>query len=457
MKMFMKKLTVPALIVMLATAIPTSCKKNEVLVPPVELEDQIMYNENEPVEIRSAIYEAEENGMTTFYLSPTQGISDVKNDYLMISVSSADGEIDGTFELSYSSLHLTDKADAEQFMMSVRYSANEEKLDLETDIKMKDGTTLRAEYHNTCVEAVPETVPLNNEYSLDDERISISSVLEWYDHKEAAMTYCFYAEDLTEPDDNAKGLVIRVKDGQSTENIDLSTVTTDAISIECGAFTNKEGTTGTLTLSKDKFGEKITLSSHLQAEYTGAFIKGYSSGNYFSVTTKEGDMEKNDIQGIFLYNNGTQNILAVGQTQNATAPEDLMEGHFAVELLIGNTAEGTSLVLPEDAGECGFLLHDYETYSTLDINAASGEGASGKINVENAGDKTYLGFSVTFPDGTMAEGEWFGEMTVVEEAFDITPVKPFSPSITVTSEDGHSMPTSFILDLKDTRNLLMTP
>ena len=263
--MFMKKLTVPALIVMLATAIPTSCKKNEVLVPPVELEDQIMYNENEPVEIRSAIYEAEENGMTTFYLSPTQGISDVNgmtaaNDYLMISVSSADGEIDGTFELSYSSLHLTDKADAEQFMMSVRYSANEEKLDLETDIKMKDGTTLRAEYHNTCVEAVPETVPLNNEYSLDDERISISSVLEWYDHKETATTYYFYAESLTEPDDNAKGIAIKVKDGQPTESIDLSTVTSDAISIECGAFTNKEGTTGTLTLSKDKFGEKITLS-----------------------------------------------------------------------------------------------------------------------------------------------------------------------------------------------------
>ena len=105
--MFMKKLTVPALIVMLATAIPTSCKKNEVLVPPVELEDQIMYNENEPVEIRSAIYEAEENGMTTFYLSPTQGISDVKgmtvaNDYLMLSVLNADGEVDGAFELSYS-------------------------------------------------------------------------------------------------------------------------------------------------------------------------------------------------------------------------------------------------------------------------------------------------------------------------------------------------------------------
>ena len=104
--MFMKKLTVPALIVMLATAIPTSCKKNEVLVPPVELEDQIMYNENEPVEIRSAIYEAEENGMTTFYLSPTQGISDVKgmtvaNDYLMLSVLNADGEVDGAFELSY--------------------------------------------------------------------------------------------------------------------------------------------------------------------------------------------------------------------------------------------------------------------------------------------------------------------------------------------------------------------
>ena len=56
--MFMKKLTVPALIVMLATAIPTSCKKDEVPVPPVELEDQIAYNDNEPVEIRSAIYEA---------------------------------------------------------------------------------------------------------------------------------------------------------------------------------------------------------------------------------------------------------------------------------------------------------------------------------------------------------------------------------------------------------------
>ena len=129
------------------------------------MEDQIAYNDNEPVEIRSAIYEAEENGMVTFYLSSTQGISDVKgmtvaNDYLMLSVLNADGEVDGAFELSYLSLHLTDKdkADAEQFKMSVRYSANEGKLELETDIKMKDGTTLRADYHNTCIEAVPETM-----------------------------------------------------------------------------------------------------------------------------------------------------------------------------------------------------------------------------------------------------------------------------------------------------------
>ena len=99
------------------------------------------------------------------------------------------------------------------------------------------------------------------------------------------MTYCFYAEDLTEPDDNAKGLVIRVKDGQSTENIDLSTVTTDVISIECGAFTNNEGTTGTLTLSKDKFGEKITLSlsaesegSHLQALQRQLFFRDHKGG-----------------------------------------------------------------------------------------------------------------------------------------------------------------------------------
>ena len=106
MKTFMKNLTMPVLVAMLATVIPTSCKKDEVPVPPVELEDQIAYNDNEPVEIRSAIYEAEENGMVTFYLSPTQGISDVKgmtvaNDYLMLSVLNADGEVDGAFELSY--------------------------------------------------------------------------------------------------------------------------------------------------------------------------------------------------------------------------------------------------------------------------------------------------------------------------------------------------------------------
>ena len=73
MKTFIKNLTMPVLVAMLATVIPTSCKKDEVPVPPVELEDQIAYNDNEPVEIRSAIYEAEENGMVTFYLSPTQG------------------------------------------------------------------------------------------------------------------------------------------------------------------------------------------------------------------------------------------------------------------------------------------------------------------------------------------------------------------------------------------------
>ena len=40
MKTFMKNLTMPVLVAMLATVIPTSCKKDEVPVPPVELEDQ---------------------------------------------------------------------------------------------------------------------------------------------------------------------------------------------------------------------------------------------------------------------------------------------------------------------------------------------------------------------------------------------------------------------------------
>lgn len=444
----MRRMILPAAVI----CCTMSCKEKNPEVPPVVLEDQIEFNGGTPVDIKSAVSETAEDGTVTFYLSPTAGLTDVDQmvqaaDFLSITVAAADGEVDvenEDFTVSYSSLKVTrDNLDAVETMtLSADYDTEASKLVVALDIKMTDGTTLRAAYDNTCTETPEEILPVKNEYDLDGVRTPILSVIEWYDYKSSKTAYHFYSkEGLTAPEDGVAELLITVADGQSTE-IDLSAVDHEALSIVCGDFSNEAATTGTLSLSKDKVSGNIVLSLKaesagkvLEADFEGVYTRGYASRNFFSVKCGEDDLNA-DLSKIFLYKDAATNMFAIGLEQGAEDPAGLMNGKYAVQFSVGKTSFGQDIVLPDEAESCSFKLFAYETYTTWDINMASGSGATGTIYVAEEGDNYFVSFSLEFPDGAVTEGEWYGPATAVSETFDITPVKPFVPHITITSPDG---------------------
>lgn len=420
--------------------------------PPVVLENQIEFNGGTPVDIKSAVSQTAEDGTVTFYLSPTAGLVDVDQmleaaDFLGITVAAADGAVDvenEEFTVSYSSLTVSnDNLDAvESMTLSVDYDVEAMKLVVALDIKMTDGTTLRADYDNVCTETIEEIIPVDNEYDLDGVRTPILSVVEWYDYQASKTAYHFYSkEGLTAPEDGVAELLITVADGQSTE-VDLSSVDKDALSIVCGDFNNDAATTGTLTLIKDKITGNIVLSLKavsdgkvLEADFEGEFTRGYASRDFFSVKCGEDDLNT-DLSKVFLYKDAATNMFAIGLEQGAEDPAGLMAGKYAVQFSVGKTSFGEAIVLPDEAESCSFKLFAYETYSTWDINMASGSGATGTIYVAEEGENYFISFSLEFPDGTVTEGEWYGPATAVSETFDITPVKPFVPHITITSPEG---------------------
>lgn len=429
-----------------------SCKENTPEIPPVTLDNQIEYNGGTPVNILSAVSRTAEDGSTTFYLSPSKDLVSVDqmlqaDDFLCITVTGADGAVDvgkETFAISYSSFILTQDnvADAESISLSVAYDAEASDLSVALDVMMADGTSLRADYDGVCTETPEEVVPVENEFDLDGERTPILSVVEWYDYKSSSTSYHFYSKaDMVAPENGVKELLVTVADGQSTE-VDLSTVDSKSLSIVCGDFSNASATTGTISITKDKFTGNILLSLKaesagkvLEADYEGVFTRGFESINVFSV--KSGDVtEDADLTKMFLYRDPATNVFAMGLKQDAQEPAGLMEGMYAVQFNVATTSFGQTLTLPDDAEKCSFRLFDYVNYASWDINMASGKGATGTVYVEEEGNRIFVSFSVAFPDGTVTEGEWFGPATVVEENFDLTPVRPFTPHITITSPEG---------------------
>lgn len=417
---------------------------------PVELNDQFEYDGGDPVDIKSAIYEVEDTDLYTFYLSPSNGVTGMDdmtavNDFLRIAVRNPKGTVNtetDEFEIAYKDIAVnrnTLKTDVEKVSLQADLVAETSKLNLHVEVTMKSGKTLLARYNNTCTEAVP--AELTNQYELDKTVTGIGSAVEWHDAAAAATTYCFYADpDVTAPSEETAGLQITVADGVETAEVDLATADAEKIRIACGEFESGEGMTGTLSLAKS--GSKLTLTldaekgaSRLRAAYAGDPVVGYASTN--SLTVTEGEThETNDLKKVFLYQSAATNVLTFGQVADAEAPAGLTKGHYAVSFNLSTTQLQCATV---DFGkqEAQVRIFDYRAYRTWDN--AKVEGATGTVTTIQAGERTYLRFSVEFPEGPKLEGEWFGTFTAVKEETDMTPVEPFRPRVSIKSETGETL------------------
>lgn len=417
---------------------------------PVELNDQFEYDGGDPVDIKSAIYEVEDTDLYTFYLSPSNGVTGMDdmtavNDFLRIAVRNPKGTVNtetDEFEIAYKDIAVnrnTLKTDVEKVSLQADLVAETSKLNLHVKVTMKSGKTLLARYNNTCTEAVP--AELTNQYELDKTVTGIGSAVEWHDAAAAATTYCFYADpDVTAPSEETAGLQITVADGVETAEVDLATADAEKIRIACGEFESGEGMTGTLSLAKS--GSKLTLTldaekgaSRLRAAYAGDPVVGYASTN--SLTVTEGEThETNDLKKVFLYQSAATNVLTFGQVAEAEAPAGLTKGHYAVSFNL-STSQLQGATVDFGKQEAQVRIFDYRAYRTWDN--AKVEGATGTVTTIQAGERTYLRFSVEFPEGPKLEGEWFGTFTTVKEETDMTPVEPFRPRVSIKSETGETL------------------
>ena len=419
-------------------------------LPPVELHNQIEYDGNEPADIESAVFDVEDTDLYTFYLASAPGITDVAGmaaaeDCLSVTVRNPEGAVDtanDAFEISCKDISVNGQTvgETEKLQLSASLDKETQRLNLLVEVMLRSGKTLRAHYDGVCTEAVPQK--LDNQFELDKAVSDIGSAVEWHNPADGSTAYCFYTRSGVEAPSDAipADMQITFAPGIETTGIDLSSADPEQVSVVCGEFRNTAGTTGTLSVSKNADGSELTVAldarnggSLLRAAYAGPFAFGYESSDRIEVTA-DGTSEEAVLKKVFGYRESLMNNFAFGLA-DADTPAGLMEGNYAVRLGLSDLNIGKTIDLATEASRCVFALYDYRNYATYDIAKASGEGVTGTITTAGTAERLYLRLSVAFPDGPAVEGEWFGDITEVGEAFDIVPVKPFVPYIKIVSPD----------------------
>ena len=438
--------------------------------PAPELENQIEYNGGEWELIFSSIYEAEGDEYT-FYLSPEENISSVTgmletDNYLMVKVSSPDGEVDTAtedFEISYGKgldISGNDLDKIEAIALSVAFNSETSVLTLSLDLTMNDKTTLKADFSRKCSPAA--LVELVNQYELDNVITSLGSAVALWSKADGTTYYLYEEENITEtPEDKPADIVMHISDdlASSGTEIDLAAaVAQGQVQIDGpDGFSTVGGTAveGKLTVGEEEIsGDNILKLSldmtvdgkRLRANYEKVCTRGYEASNTFTlsstVDTQDPVTTTADLTRVFYFNDGTgaasKRIFMLGTAENPQNPEDLKTGN-AIKLTVGG--EGTSF-----SGEAfDIALYDYDSHMTTDKTTAGYKAVNGDIYVERTGNNTYLYFMIEFISNNsddskiVVTGEWFGELTAAEENTDLTPEKPFSPTITITSQGGETV------------------
>lgn len=417
-----------------------SCKKDkEPETPPVivELDNQINYCDRDTIDIRSAIYETSEGGYV-FYLSPHADMKTVEeitggDDCLRVDVPSANGSIDwqsAQFAIAFRDITASaaSRSDIRALELDVKLDG---KLTMAVDLEMTSGKILEVKYGGDCPEA--QLPVLDNEYELDGQARTIAASATLVKVPQQCTVYSFYEQESSQ----SAALEIKVKDGFGTSSVDLSSVSGEDITIICGSFDSSKGAQGTLSLERS--GNAITLAidatcegSRLRADFSGESPVDYESTDTFTVSIN-GNKEESPLQKVFAYDQSGNIRFAMGSAESPASPADLTSGNYAVAFRFGAMSIGNTIDIATEASKCTFELYDYATYTTWDINKASGQGATGHITVKEYEGNYYIDYSVQFAQGPLAQGQWYGKPEALSEDFDIVPVEPFVSRISITS------------------------
>lgn len=414
---------------------------------PVTLVDQLMYDGEDAVDIKSVIWQQGEDNTYTFWFSPEENITTVEameaaEGVLRIAVTKAEGTVaveSELVDLQYEDIHIMPQTmgDVKKCELSVNL-VSDDHVTLSLDAEMSSGKTLAAEYDNTCVKVGTEEEPLDNQFDLNGTISDLQSAVAQYSVGTNVTVWKFYTQAGGPSSEEGAAIEFTVQGAPSSLKADMSD--TETLTLTCGDFSNTATTAGTLSLTVE--GTNVTLSidatdgaDRLRAEYAGAFTSADDAPeSHLKVTGADGTTVVDAaLPAVFRKADASTVRLVFGDASDPAVPEDLMSGKYALDLSIPSvyfTEEGREL----DYNDISGLAYDYyQEYSTWAVEDAE----SCSVYLRKTGDNAlYMTFSVKLADGPLFEGTWYGDVTDVTEFPDLTPVEPVEYKIEITDASG---------------------
>lgn len=414
---------------------------------PVTLVDQLMYDGEDAVDIKSVIWQQGEDNTYTFWFSPEENITTVEameaaEGVLRIAVSKAEGTVaveSELVDLQYEDIHIMPQTmgDVKKCELSVKL-ASDDHVTVSLDVEMSSGKTLAAEYDNACVKVEPEEDPLDNQFDLNGTISELQSAVAQYSVGTNVTVWKFYTQAGGPSSEEGAAIEFTVQGAPSSLKADMSD--TETLTLTCGDFSNTATTAGTLSLTVE--GTNVTLSidatdgaDRLRAEYAGAFTSADDAPeSHLKVAGADGTTVIDAaLTAVFRHIDGSNVRLVLGDASNPSSPEDLMSGKYVLDLRIPSayfTEEGREL----DYNDITGLAYDYYLdYASWVVEDAESCSVYVRKTAENA---LYMTFSIKLADGPSFEGTWYGDVTDVTEFPDLTPVEPVEYKIEITDASG---------------------
>lgn len=430
--------------------------------------NQYQYNGAELVDIKNVVYDySEEAGAYCLAFSTVEGENSVegvlKGDAksVVLVIPTLDGAVDTTKAFGFT---LGDGK--ELSVMNSVLSGKEHSVKISATLKDETHVAVSIEYIGETPdspyfflqydgEAVKEAheIVLGNQMMREDGTITdIKSVHGVIAHSTygSFINLCFYDTEADSEEDASAlspALVVAFPDG--TKNVDFSTIDQaflvqagkdfeymydpDAPVAASGSFSLKENATdGTYGFSLDlTVGDKS-----VKLAYEGGVYVYFSSMNSLAIDNGE-DAEYPDVHVLFREVKDGKCRLVLGSNEDATTPEELKDGAYAVSVTFPIDQLGDEFDLAE-ATDCVVEVYDYANYVTSVCDAERlGEGVVAVLADPNKdGKNLYLHLEeLEFGSGLCLDGSYYGPVTDTTIP-DLTPVKPFTPTITITNEDG---------------------
>lgn len=426
---------------------------------PVTLVDQLMYDGEDAVDIKSVIWQQGEDNTYTFWFSPEENITTVEameaaEGVLRIAVSKAEGTVaveSELVDLQYEDIHIMPQTmgDVKKCELSVKL-ASDDHVTVSLDVEMSSGKTLAAEYDNTCVKVGTEEEPLDNQFDLNGTISDLQSAVAQYSVGTNVTVWKFYTQAGGPSSEEGAAIEFTVQGAPSSLKADMSD--TETLTLTCGDFSNTATTAGTLSLTVE--GTNVTLSidatdgaDRLRAEYAGAFTSVADSPESHIKVVDAGGTTVVDaaLPAVFRKADASTVRLVFGDASDPAVPEDLMSGKYALDLSIPAmyvTANGREM----DYNDITGLAYDYATeYASWPVE----EAESCSVFIRKTGENSlYMTFSIQLTDGPLFEGTWYGDVTDVDEIPDLTPVEPVESTIIFTDPSGAALSRSVILSMQ---------